>query len=306
MKPAAQATSESTVYDLVSPMAKFPSLNRIGVAVEYFPKYIHTRKWLHMLDVVLLSFTVGGVGKHLMDDEEYVEVPGSFSITHYGQAHDILTSPEGIQIFNVYLDLRSHPLPLLPPRMREVLAIILPLHPHFCHQLNRRLHLRLDEVQPVAHLLERMIHEQELQDEASDEVIRSLLGVLLVELCRAAMQHGFVPALSAKEEAIKWLENLRQYLDADYRLPHTLQDLSARTSVNPSYLCRCFKRYTGTTLMEYLNMRRIQAAMIGLRSTREKVIQIALESGFNDLAYFNRKFKALTGETPTQYRAKAK
>jgi len=55
--------------------------------------------------------------------------------------------------------------------------------------------------------------------------------------------------------------------------------------------------------MEYLNMRRIQAAMIQLRSTRDKVVHVALECGFNDLAYFNRRFRAVTSMTPTEYRA---
>ena len=74
--------------------------------------------------------------------------------------------------------------------------------------------------------------------------------------------------------------------------------------MHPSYLCRAFKHYTGRTIMDYLNLRRIQSAMIQLRSTQDKIIQIALECGFNDLAYFNRRFRAVTSMTPTEYRSR--
>lgn len=270
--------------------------------MQYFPHYVNKEPRPHRVDVVLLSLTVGGRGRHIMDEEEYWEAPGSLGITHYGQMHDIVTEDEGIAIFNVYIDLRNHPLPVLPKALRDVLAGILPLHPHLCHRRNRHVHLRLEDEREAVHLLKRILYEQSLNDGASDEVIRTLLGLFLVELCRAALRHGFVMPSGPKENSIAWLERLRQDLDARYREPLTLPDLARNTGIHPSYLCRAFKRYTGTTLMEYLNMRRVQAAMIHIRSTHDKIVHIALESGFNDLAYFNRKFKAITGFTPTQYR----
>lgn len=285
----------------------FPSLKRVGVAVEYYPKFVSDPIGsLHTVDVVLLGFTIRGRGKHLMGNEEYEEIPGSVGITHYGQVHDIVTDNEGIEQFNVFLDLRNHTLPILPAALRDVLAIILPLHPDLCHRLNRRVHLRLNNELQIAHLLERMLYEQNLQDEASDEMMRALLGILLVELCRSALQHGLVSASSAKGKSNEWVERLRQDLDTHYREPQTLPELARRYGMHPGSLCRVFKQYTGVTLMDYINMRRIQAAMVNLRSTQDKIIKIALECGFNDLAYFNRKFRAITGKTPTQYRAEVK
>ncbi|MGB8354567.1 MAG: AraC family transcriptional regulator [Chthoniobacteraceae bacterium] len=284
----------------------FSSVQRVGVAVHYIPHYVRTSLLLHTLDVVLISFTVRGRATHFLDDMEYEETPGSISITHYGQAHCVVTDEEGIANFNVYLDLRNHPLPILPVALRDVLAAILPLHPDLCHRQNRRVQLHLKNKQSTVDLLERIIDEQNLQDEASDEVIRSLLGIFFVQLCRAALRHGLVTPPSAKGKSTAWLEQLRQNLDTHYREPQTLTELSRKAGMHPNYLCNAFKLHTGVTLMEYLNMRRIQAAMIQLRSTQDKIIQIALECGFNDLAYFNRKFRAVTGKTPTQYRAEIK
>ncbi len=62
------------------------------------------------------------------------------------------------------------------------------------------------------------------------------------------------------------------------------------------------KSYTGKTIFEYLIEKRIQAAMLRLQSSDEKVLTIALECGFNDITYFNRTFRRLTGQSPRQYR----
>ena len=48
--------------------------------------------------------------------------------------------------------------------------------------------------------------------------------------------------------------------------------------------------------------RRLQAAMLALRSTDDKVLAIALDCGFRDLSHFNRKFRDLVGVSPTAYR----
>ncbi|MEI8342045.1 MAG: helix-turn-helix transcriptional regulator [Verrucomicrobiota bacterium] len=56
------------------------------------------------------------------------------------------------------------------------------------------------------------------------------------------------------------------------------------------------------SVFDYLIERRIQAAMMRLRGGDEKILAVAMDCGFNDLSYFNRKFKQLVGILPTQYR----
>ena len=122
--------------------------------------------------------------------------------------------------------------------------------------------------------------------------------LFLLQCCRHALRSGFVPPPAAPHR----LEQLRQYLDHAYAEPLTLDALAQRARLSRTSLCRAFKAYTGKRLFDYLIERRIQAAMIALRGTDEKVVTIALNSGFRDLAYFNRKFKQLVGVTPTAYR----
>ncbi len=65
---------------------------------------------------------------------------------------------------------------------------------------------------------------------------------------------------------------------------------------------RFFKTRTGKTLPQYVNELRIGNACTRLRDANAKVADIALECGFENLANFNRQFRAITGINPREYR----
>ena len=283
---------------------RYPSIGRLGLAVEYFPRYVHREENLHAVDVVLLSVILKGRGQHLLDQDRRPVKGSSIDITHYGQKQDIVTDARGMEIYNVYLDLRNHPLPVLPPSLRGTLSAILPLHDRLAHQLNRRVSIRLDEVDRMAASLRRI--EQESCSEAlgAEEVVRHSFQIFLIDLCRAAQRHGLIPSLKDGRAFPAWLEQLRLRLDAHFADPYGLDLLANEAGVSVTYLCRLFKAYTGKTIVGYLVERRIQAAIWKLREDDTKVLSIALACGFNDLAYFNRVFKRIVGMTPSAYRKK--
>ena len=93
-----------------------------------------------------------------------------------------------------------------------------------------------------------------------------------------------------------------QYLKTRYREPLTLATIAAHTGMNPSALCRHFRRHTGKTLTAVLNEIRIAHACQQLYTTNRSISAIAWESGFASQTHFNRQFRTLTGQTPGQYR----
>jgi len=280
---------------------RFPSLRRIGLAVEHYPGYINRKIRMHAVDVVLLSFIIRGHGKHMIGSETFVETGGSLAVTHYGQQHDILTDSRGMDVFNLYLDLQNHPMPTLPLEFQAVLPLFLPLHPKFQHKHNRIVRLQFDDPQPLTDLLFAIRRELDTCEPGYLEVVPLLFKLFLIHCCRHAMKTGFV-ANDPSRSPQRALEELRSHLDHHYAEPHTLESLSKKTRLSRTYLCRAFKAYTGKSVFDYLIERRIQAAMMQLRGSDLKILGIALECGFSDLSYFNRKFKQLVGITPTQYR----
>jgi len=282
----------------------YPSLQRYGVAVTYNPNYVNRREQQHSLDAVLLSVVIRGRGRHVLGDEVYREIGGSVAVTHYGQAHDIITDSRGMDVYNVFLDLRNHALPVVPENLRSTLSAILPIHPRLQHQLNRRVWIRIDQPERLAASLARMEEELASDSPGALEIMQHSFQIFLIDICRAAQRHGFLPSHAKNSAFPAWVEKLRQGIDERFASPHDLHALAQSVHVSVAYLCRIFKAYTGKTVIEYLIERRIQAAIWKLREGDEKVLSIALGCGFNDLAYFNRAFKRIVGTTPSAYRRK--
>ena len=94
------------------------------------------------------------------------------------------------------------------------------------------------------------------------------------------------------------------YLQKNCGEPHSLDALAARFYLSRSNLTRMFKAVTGFTVTEYLTFTRVKKARALLENTRLSVTDIAGQTGFGNVTYFERAFKKLTTMTPLQYRRK--
>lgn len=277
-------------------------VKNLGFGIHWFPNYINTRVRQHGIDTVLLTCVVRGTGRHVMGNETHDFSPGCVGITNYGQQHDLITTPDGVGVFNIYLDLTHHALPAMPPELSPILATILSPHPTLVHRLNRRVHLRIEPPDRLAQMLHALLHELTDQPPGNESIASHLLTIFLGDCCRAAQRSGWDGSeLDTRGQPV-WLERVRQYIESHYTQPITLDELAEHARVSAEHLCRRFKGYTGHTPIAYLNNRRIQAAMWQLRTTGSPIITIAMNTGYNDLTHFNRKFKNTTGQTPTAFR----
>lgn len=93
------------------------------------------------------------------------------------------------------------------------------------------------------------------------------------------------------------------YIERNYNRPVSLKDLAALCFVSESYFSRLFKSVTKKNVSKYILDMRINKAKELLASGRMKISAVASEVGYDDPAYFIRKFKQATGITPTEYRA---
>lgn len=74
-------------------------------------------------------------------------------------------------------------------------------------------------------------------------------------------------------------------------------------NVSGSFLSRIFKRDTNTTIMDYINSRRVERAKQLLLEGNDTLVLIAEASGFGNTVTFSRNFKRYTGMTPNEYRS---
>ena len=89
-------------------------------------------------------------------------------------------------------------------------------------------------------------------------------------------------------------QNLEQNIERD--------DVARCAGLSPGAFSRFFKTRTGKTLPQYVNELRIGRACSLLSDPGAKVADIALDCGFDNLANFNRQFRAVTHMAPRQYR----
>lgn len=86
----------------------------------------------------------------------------------------------------------------------------------------------------------------------------------------------------------------------------SIRDVASRMGTNESYVSRALNRQTGQSFNRIVNGLRVEQAKTHLKETRDSVLFVAMESGFNSKATFNRVFRELAGATPTQFRASQK
>lgn len=100
------------------------------------------------------------------------------------------------------------------------------------------------------------------------------------------------------------MREIMQYILANLDQEISLNELADRMFVSTSTLSRIFKKSTGVYFADYVMQLRVKTALGLLKYSEQNMTQIAMTSGFSNSASFNRAFRKVMGETPTEYREK--
>jgi AraC-like DNA-binding protein len=88
-----------------------------------------------------------------------------------------------------------------------------------------------------------------------------------------------------------------------YFEPHSVESLSRVAGLSATHFSRLFKKFFGTSPIDWLRRERISQAKRRLVDTRDAIKEIAEQVGYNDRYFFSKDFKKHTGLTPNQFRA---
>ncbi len=108
------------------------------------------------------------------------------------------------------------------------------------------------------------------------------------------------PAAALDEE---WLARARALLDADPGAELYVDDTARRLGLSPETFRKRFARLAGIPPWRYRMTRVIERACRLVHEGRLTNKEIAAQLGFNDEFHFSRRFKRITGRSPTQFRA---
>lgn len=95
-----------------------------------------------------------------------------------------------------------------------------------------------------------------------------------------------------------------RFIDQELGKDITLKQVAEAACLSPNYLSQLLKKQTGMAFVEWLTARRIEQAQELLAYSNLKVSDIAQKVGFDDAAYFTRRFRQRLNLSPLDYRRK--
>ena len=130
--------------------------------------------------------------------------------------------------------------------------------------------------------------------------LKAYIGELLFKL----LDYGYIEIKAATLEGndVRVVRKVVDYIAEKYMENITLTGLAELVSMSETGLSRIFRAVTGMSCIDYVIEYRLTKARGLLRTTDKPIIEIAFDTGFNNISYFNRTFKKHFHQTPTEFR----
>ncbi len=245
-----------------------------------------------------LVIVTGGRGVHVTQQGDIPISMGDVFIISPYEVHGY-RELEGLGLVNIIFEWERLPLPELDLHDVAGFHTLFILEPRLRrHYSAQRLRLRFEALQYALNLVERL--ENELVCELPGYRFRTL--ALFMELI-IWLARQYEPVSGAEDGMIPHrLGEVLGYLEHHFTQPISIEQLARMAGLSRSSLFRTFKRALGVSPLEYLLRLRLKHACRNLRQTDEPISEIAFNTGFHDSNYFSRKFKAVMGMSPSEYR----
>lgn len=249
-------------------------------------RHFHTR-----FEIALVT---RGSGKYLTDKASYTLSAGDVMVFPSNEFHSISEAgEEGLEFIN----LQFEPI-YIQGKAYDTLS---ENHLNFCFCVSEDFENRIkaEKATKIAELFSFIEGEFRKKTDEFPLAVKSYLNLIIIELIR---RHGY----SAETDTTRLRDVIKvmKYIDSHISEPLTLKELSDLSGMTPNYFSALFKRQSGISLWDYITSRRIEQA-IRLISSGENLtlLEIAVLSGFNNTANFNKAFKKQTGVTPSYLRS---
>jgi AraC family transcriptional regulator, arabinose operon regulatory protein len=160
--------------------------------------------------------------------------------------------------------------------------------------------------QEFFYLVQHLALEEEQRKLGRDIMMNNYIQEIMIHLFR------YLETLPQFQSALKNLDYLtdkRLATIVNYIQQNLQKDLSNKSIakvafVSEDYVGQLFKSLTKNNLQEYIENQRLERAMTLIRTSTDSVLEISVQVGFKDSAYFSRRFKNKFGVNATDVRKK--
>lgn len=151
----------------------------------------------------------------------------------------------------------------------------------------------------VDNLVENLIWTLTSGHKGMNLIVNTTMDLLLMNL--SALSADTLKDMGSKGQ--QTTINALEYIDHNYK-SGTLDELASVTGYSTAYLSRLLKSHTGSNFKQLLQTRKLQQAAYYLENTTLTTEKIIEKIGYENSAYFYRKFSEKYGCSPRDYRKK--
>ena len=281
----------------VYPLQTYYQYEDFPLCVVNMPAGSQTADLPHSHDCSELAIITAGEGEYLFGESSHHITAGDVLLLHPGYYHSYRMT-KNLGVLNILYDSRKLPFPLQNGGGLPNFHMLFPLDKESMRCTAAPLiHLKPDE---LASLMEKAFSlSEELNGGLPGTVLSSIAIFLeiLVQLLRCFSVHG-----RKKNQEPNQVARAVAFIKKNFSSPVTMKQLAKIAFMSPRHFYRTFHQVTGYTPLDYLHRRRLQHAVILLKTTQSHVDEIAYASGFNSSTYFCRMFKEQFHCTPQQFR----
>jgi len=270
--------------------SRIPALELVHAAVDHFQAGGDAARRCHRHRVYHLVVVTAGTGSFLVDDAVIpVTQPTLFCL-----------SPEQPHCFarragddTIYSEITFQPRAQGPaPDWSALISALVGESVHIPSVGP----VRADVAAELRALIARMVHPTWAGHPHLGVLVQGFLCEALFAVWRCVVADAAAaPAVDPLERARRWMEG---HLDRSVML----DEFAAVAELSPKHFGRAFKQRFGVTPVRYHQQACLERAAMLLRTTDHPIKRIADWCGFEDVAYFTRRFGRHHGQTPAAYR----
>ena len=128
------------------------------------------------------------------------------------------------------------------------------------------------------------------------------------EGCDAEILTAIIDIVKAGRTNTRSLENdliqrVVTYINAHLTEDISIEEIAKEINISYYYMCHLFKSVYGVSVNTFRTQKRLEAAIKRLLTTDEKIADIAITYGFNNVSYFTEVFTKMWGFLPPPSRA---
>lgn len=161
-------------------------------------------------------------------------------------------------------------------------------------------------------MFERWMNDVRLRQPARDRIVQLEVEARLLRFADdLATQHPHPknrPQVSpvCDSNSADRIRQMLAFIARNYTEQITIEHIGKSAGLHPNYAMNLFRKTIGTTVVNYVSRLRISRAQQLLATSDDKIVDVALSSGFNSLSRFNDVFKKACGNSPREYRERCR